>query len=258
MKILKIEIPQQDIDTLHDIVLNVLNIDIKTPDFYNSLFRVFPNELQGEAIKWGIAGDTPTRDDIYEWLTENKNSLQPLIELETGKQTIDLVAERIASVWIDLKAQEVEETFYKIFKNFNDELIKHLLNKWANYRGDFAPFYINADDRIRRAIFEYYKIELDEHKFAPDDIEGEIKSLISENYIFDRLPFQSAIIHQFYLMALNYSLEYLDEITNGTEKSLIANKIDMYGNGINWAKAWTILTDEQKTDVVRHLLITKF
>jgi len=61
---------QEDIDSLHDTILEAINY---SADRYEILeyWNKIPEHIKEEAIRWGI-DDTVVRDNIYVWLKENK------------------------------------------------------------------------------------------------------------------------------------------------------------------------------------------
>lgn len=71
-------------------------------------------------------------------------------------------------------------------------------------------------------------------------------------------PFERQIVNQFYLMAYNNSLQLLKNISPDAYNHVLKRKIDLFGNGKNWSKAWLILTDTEKEAVVNHLLTNRF
>ena len=63
----------EDIAHLHDVVMEALDIPGTIP--YKVIIGVWytlPEHLQEEAIHWGLS-DSVVRDNIYEWLENNKD-----------------------------------------------------------------------------------------------------------------------------------------------------------------------------------------
>jgi hypothetical protein len=67
----EITLEQEDIDHLHDTILEALG---GTEDLSNdavlSVWNTLPEYIQEEAAHWGLS-DSVVRDNIYEWLIEN-------------------------------------------------------------------------------------------------------------------------------------------------------------------------------------------
>jgi hypothetical protein len=63
---------QSDIDHLHDVVKEALDIPGEIPnDVIIGVWYMLPEHLQEEATHWGLS-DSVVRDNIYEWLENNK------------------------------------------------------------------------------------------------------------------------------------------------------------------------------------------
>jgi hypothetical protein len=65
-----VTLEQEDLDSLHDTVLEALELDLDNEqilDYWNKL----PEHLRDEAEYWGI-DDSVVRDNIYEYLTDNR------------------------------------------------------------------------------------------------------------------------------------------------------------------------------------------
>ena len=42
-----------------------------TPEESLRLFNALPSHIQGDAVSWGISGDTCTRDAVFVWVLDN-------------------------------------------------------------------------------------------------------------------------------------------------------------------------------------------
>jgi len=61
-----IELEQSDIDSLHDVILEALNLPDDIPnDVVIGIWYSLPEYLKDEAVHWGIY-DSVVRDNIYE------------------------------------------------------------------------------------------------------------------------------------------------------------------------------------------------
>ena len=67
-----IQLEKEDFDTLHDVILNALNIETSEEEI-TEYFMELPREIIGTAVSWGI-DDTVFRDEMYEWLKVNKSN----------------------------------------------------------------------------------------------------------------------------------------------------------------------------------------
>lgn len=186
----------------------------------------------------------PEEYKAIQWGIENRN-------VETGLKSINDIVNKVALPWMNMK--DVKNEFSKVFKESSKDLIKHLISKWDN---DFARFYLNMDQTIKRQLFTYYKIPLEKDKF--ENSMNLNLALIKGISRWEAFPYESQIVNQFYLMANNNSLQLLQKITTGGYEIVLENKIELFGNGLNWSKAWVVLSEEQRVEIIKHLLITKF
>jgi hypothetical protein len=65
-----VELELEDFNEMHDVIYEVLGIK-PTNDQIQNVWDKLPEDIQGNAIQWGTS-DTVFRDDLYEWLEENK------------------------------------------------------------------------------------------------------------------------------------------------------------------------------------------
>lgn len=72
MKIkISVEFEKDEINTLKDVIFNATDkFDISDEEALE-LWGKLPDEIKLDVCKWGI-NDTPTREDIYEWIKENQ------------------------------------------------------------------------------------------------------------------------------------------------------------------------------------------
>ena len=61
---------RMDLNQLHDLVFNALEIDLKTDEEIMKYWIMLPNDIKKDFEHWGV-GDTPTRDNAYVWLQSN-------------------------------------------------------------------------------------------------------------------------------------------------------------------------------------------
>jgi hypothetical protein len=157
--------------------------------------------------------------------------------------------------WMSETPSFIRTEIMKVFSGTNPERISHYMDKW---NGDFADFYLNMDEGMRRKFFTYYHIELEPDKYVPDSDEFYM-AMIKEKNKWKVFPFESYAVHLFYLTTYNNSLQLLQNLSQPAYNRITENNIDLYGNGRNWSQAWTLLTNEEKETFVIHLIkvITK-
>jgi hypothetical protein len=171
------------------------------------------------------------------------------------QRSID-VMNRIVPVALDLMKGNksfIKNEFMRIFYGESKELISHLIAKWDK---DFAGFYLNLDEKRRRRLFGYYHIPLEPDKY-PDSFDLNM-ALIKRTPKKDVFPFESYIVNLYYMMAYNNSLELLKDIVPDDFIRIKKNKINLFGNGLNWSKAWSLLSPKVKESVVNYILVNEY
>jgi hypothetical protein len=166
-------------------------------------------------------------------------------DMERAIDTIDRIVNDVALGWMKMNKAAIRTEFLRVFAGMEAELILHLLGKWD---GDFARFYLNAGEEVRRKIFDYYHIPLEVDKFSDVNM-----ALIDGVAKFDVFPYESYIVHLFYLMAYNNSLELLRTIAPGSFQVIKEKRIKLYGNGLNWSRAWTVCTSTDREHIVEYI-----
>lgn len=71
--IVTVTLEKEDFDHMHDAIYDVLGYE-PTNEQIQAIWDKLPEEIQGTAIQWGCS-DSVFRDDMYEWLEENKETL---------------------------------------------------------------------------------------------------------------------------------------------------------------------------------------
>ena len=56
-----------------------------------------------------------------------------------------------------------------IYGELDNELYKHVLNKWASKKGDVFDFYLNSNDDIKRWLLEALDVEVEPDKYPDYD-----------------------------------------------------------------------------------------
>jgi hypothetical protein len=174
--------------------------------------------------------------------------------MNQGENTVSRGINAIDSVvstglaWMEGTPSFIRIEFMKVFARSSPELISHLLDKWD---GDFAGFYLNLDEKLRRCFFEYYGFALEKDKYS-DSLSLNM-ALINGADKFEVFPLESYTVHLFYLTAFNSPLELLGKIAPAALVRLKEYGISLYGNGLHWSQAWIILTDEEKAKLIEYI-----
>jgi len=175
---------------------------------------------------------------------------------EYGTTILDQFINKIVENWNSMNDNILKEEISFIFPEASAKLLNHYFSKWKNCTGDFGRFYLGTDEKMRRSIFDYYFIPLGADRYSS---QTELAQAIIHNVdVWNRFPYESHIVHQFYLMANNNSLELLDTFLPGVYIRCKEQQINTYGNGINWSKVWKILTQPEKIQLIDFLLENKF
>lgn len=111
---------------------------------------------------------------------------------------------------------------------------------------------IDGNEILRRKIFSFYSLPLEDDRYD-DDRRIELV-LTGKTSKFDIYPFESYIVYLFFLTAYNNSLELLDGIVPEAFRRVKEKGIELYGNGLNWSKGWTFLTDVEKEKLVDYII----
>jgi hypothetical protein len=171
-------------------------------------------------------------------------------EIQRAITAIDRVVD-IALKWMNETPSFIRTEIMRVFSGTNPELVSHYIDKWD---GDFSEYYLNMDEGMKRKFFCSYNIPLEPDKLKSGTNEFYMAMLKTKDK-FKILPFESHIVHLFYLTAYNNSLELLKDLSQQVFSRIVTNKINLYGNGLNWSKAWTLLTYDEKAIFVKNILI---
>lgn len=72
-------------DSLHDVIVNFFESIFDMPEeqqdvVYQKLLMVLPDNIMGDIYSWGLS-DTSVRDNIYEFIEDNKDELSTLLDI---------------------------------------------------------------------------------------------------------------------------------------------------------------------------------
>ena len=71
MKAKELQFTEMDINQIHELIFNSLGISLNSDIEIINIYNRLPDYIKNDFIKWGY-GDTPTRDNAYEWYIDNK------------------------------------------------------------------------------------------------------------------------------------------------------------------------------------------
>jgi hypothetical protein len=174
------------------------------------------------------------------------------MKTENIQRAIDAI-DRVVNValrWMDGNSLALRIEMMKLFSGTDPERIAHYIARWD---GDFARFYLNADEGMRWMFFNYYKIPLEADKY-PNATDLKM-ALINGAPRSEVYPFESSAVHMFYLSTLNHSLERLNDVIPAAFSRIEQHKIDLYGNSLNWSRAWTMLSNDEKAKWVNYIML---
>ncbi|WP_303181410.1 hypothetical protein [uncultured Butyricimonas sp.] len=170
--------------------------------------------------------------------------------MERGIRSIDSIVS-IALVWMRANKAFMREEFESVFSEAGLELRSHYWDKWIEHK-DFASFYLGADETMKRKIFSYYEIPLEDDKYSDScDLSIAIIRGVPKIEVF---PFESYIVNLFYLLAYNNSLELLRNVLPQALERVKKKRVNLYGNGMNWSKAWMLFTLPEKEMFVNYII----
>jgi hypothetical protein len=162
---------------------------------------------------------------------------------------IDSVVNKISLPLSDMSDSKVSLLFARIFSQKDDNTISHYLDKFIlNNDKDFGRYFLSCDDGMIRALFGFFDIPVEPEKIS--DAREKIIAQIKGRDKFEIFPFEYEITRLFYLFGNNNSLEALQEIAPEAFQRVKEKKINLYGNGINWSKAWNVLNQPEKTRLI--------
>lgn len=170
--------------------------------------------------------------------------------VERGIRSIDSIIV-IALKWMKSNKTFMHKEFKEVFSEVSAELRSHYWDKWIESKKDFACFYLGADEMMKRKIFSYYEIPLEKDKYSSIDLNMAIIKGIPRIEVF---PFESYIVSLFYLLAYNNSLSILGNALPQALERIRKKRVDLYGNGMNWSKAWQLLTLEEKVLFMEYIV----
>ena len=173
------------------------------------------------------------------------------IDIQKSIEIIDKVVST-GLRWMNSHISFIRVEFKNVFGSMDSRLINHLIDKWSD-DNDFARFYLNMDMELIKLFFTYYSIPLSPDPFNGDD-EARLKAQIMEDKRgFDIYAFESEIARLFYLFAYNNSLEILKSFAPHAFETVIQEKINLFGNGLNWSLAWYVFTGEDKMIILKNI-----
>lgn len=139
-----------------------------------------------------------------------------------------------------------------IYGKLDNELYKRVLNKWASKQDDIFDFYLNSNDDIKRWLLEALGVEVEPDKYP--DYDSRIMAQLRDGKIRSEIyPFETEIVHSFFLFGYNHSLDELKKVTPSAWRTVQENCIDRYGNYKNWSLFWNKASREDKEALLNHI-----
>ena len=180
------------------------------------------------------------------------NQINKLSRVQKGIDTIDKVVP-IALQWMENDRSVTCSVFHKVFCSLGEQLVNHYIGKWEEYN-DFARFYLDMDMNMVQLFFAYYDIPLEPDPYNADDGARASAQLLEGKDGFDFYPFEAEITRQFYLTGYINPLDILIDIAPRTLRMVKSKKIDLYGSGTSWSKAWKLAEIEDKMSLILFLI----
>lgn len=139
-----------------------------------------------------------------------------------------------------------------IYGKLDKELYKHILNKWASKKGDVFDFYLNANDDIKRWLLEALGVEVEPDRYP--DYDSRITAQICEGKNRSEIyPFETEIVHSFFLLGYNHSLDELKKTSPSAWQVVVDNNIGRYGDYKNWSLFWNKANREDKEALLKYI-----
>lgn len=139
-----------------------------------------------------------------------------------------------------------------IYGKLDNELYKHVLNKWASKKGDVFDFYLNSNDDIKRWLLEALDVEVESDKYP--DYGSRITAQLRDGKIRSEIyPFETETVHTFFLFGYNHSLDTLKKVSSSAWQTVSDNNIDRYGNYKNWSQFWERASREDKELLLNYM-----
>jgi hypothetical protein len=175
--------------------------------------------------------------------------------IRRGVEVIDMVVDKIVLPYSTMTNNKIMLAFTRIFAHKDDDLVAHYIDKFiCSAKKDWGIYMLNAECQIVREFFDYHSIPMEADKIT--DTRERIIAQLSEKDRFEIFPFEYEITRRFFLYANNHSLDDLDKWKDfaGIKEQLQKAEIDLYGNGLNWAKAWNCFNGLSKGTFVLFLM----
>jgi len=169
------------------------------------------------------------------------------MNIQKAIQVIDTVTDGIIDETINLSFFEKV-----LYGKLDQELYKHVISKWRYKEGDFFDFYMNSSDEVKRYILEGLGIEVESDKYP--DYASRTMELIKKKKRCEVFPFETEVLHQYFLFGFNNSLEILKELSPSAWKTVEEAKIDRYGNYRNWTAFWSMASQEDKILLFKYII----
>lgn len=162
------------------------------------------------------------------------------MNIEKALQVMDTVA--VAIVDKTVNKSFLQNAFYG---KFDLELYNHLIHKWGAQDGDFFRYYMDSGDTQQRLLLEALGIDVEPDKY-PDYNSRIMAQIVGGVKKSDIHPFETYSLFLLLRFFYNHSLDILKEVSADAWQVVQDNKIDRYGNYINWSLWWGLASPSDK------------
>ncbi|MEM6359964.1 MAG: hypothetical protein AAF731_07715 [Bacteroidota bacterium] len=163
------------------------------------------------------------------------------MNIEKAVNVIDQFVEK-TEVLIGLEMKVALKKVANVYSSLSKGQMEHLQGHWYSKDGDIGSFYLNLDRGNKRLFLEYHGISVESEKYPGEKeyFEAQMDNRLSR---WDIHAFELEVVHQFFLMGNNNSLEIVNEVEGAKVlfDHLEIVGVDKYGNGVNWCKYYAHL-----------------
>lgn len=163
---------------------------------------------------------------------------------QKGIQVINTVTTAIIDETIDTAFVEAA-----LYGKLDIDTYKHIVDKWKSKGNDFFDFYLNSSEQ--RVLIEALGINVEPDKYP--DYDTRIMAQLRGERRDEIFPFETEIVHSFFLFGNNNSLDSLKKVSPSAWQTVINNDIERYGNYKNWSLFWCNASQSDKELLLKHI-----
>ena len=131
------------------------------------------------------------------------------INYDYAEEILDVANNRIQKFDTQPYSKTNKE-FEKIFKKLGNKAVDHQKGKWNLHKKNFGGWYPNIDEKHKRALFNYWKLPVEENKFLDRKEQMEMFSRGLRGY--EIYPFETQLLHKCCIFYNNNGLDVLDYV----------------------------------------------